>query len=873
MDWHLMQPNEAMQTLNTSQKGLSEQEASNRLLKNGKNELISGKKINVFALLVEQFSSPLVIILIAAAAISFAFEKGIDGILILAIVVANAVFGFAQNYNAEKSIDALKKMGSSRALVVRDGLAKELDSKELVCGDIILLREGAKIPADCRLIEANEMSVDESILTGESDSVSKHIEQVGKESTLADRKCMLYMDTLVVRGKGKAVVVEIGMNTEVGKIAQKLDTVYEQPTRFHKEIEVLGKKITYIIIVLVAIIGATILFEHEASLIEALIISISVAVAAIPEGLPAVVTLSLAIATASMLKKNTLVRKLPVIENLGSVQVICTDKTGTLTENSMTVQQIYCNGGFYEVSGTGRSIKGEFFKSSRKINPKEIEEVLLCGLICNETIIQNALPQLEFNGDPTEVALCVSALKAGASKAGWEEVSEIPFSSKTRRMTSVVQNEQTIMSYSKGACEVILDSCTHFLLYGEKLKLDSKMRKQILEANDLMGSKALRVLAFASKELNSPDEQSEFDMTFLGLQGMIDPPRSEVAAALDVARQAGIRVVMLTGDNAATARAIGEQIGFRGQAIDGKDLEAMSEQEFEKATRVNDIFARVSPEQKYRVLRFFRASGQSVAMTGDGVNDAIALKEADVGIAMGIRGTDVAKQASDIVVLDDNFATIIEAIRQGRGVFDNIRKFVNYLLSNNLAEVFIVFIASIGGNLAITAVQLLWINLLTDGMPALALGADPPKKDIMKEPPRNKDEQIVTKKLGKIMLAISAMLTIVVLAIFYYYLPQGIVIAQTMVFTCLVFYEFVRIVVIRRQEKLGFFSNKWLVVALLGSFVLQLFVLYTPASNWFGTVSLGIEDWAIILLGGIVAYFSSVIITNLLQEKSHNSII
>ncbi len=868
-EWHSIEAGKAVELLSSSaEKGLAQEEALKRLAENGKNAIETGKKVSVLQLLLEQFSSPLVLILLAAAGISYFFEKGIDAFLILAIVAANAVFGFIQNYNAEKSIEALRKMGAAKALCLRSGKLWEIHAEELVPGDIILLREGMKVPADARIIESGEATADESILTGESGTVSKKIEAIPEGTVLAERKSMLYMDTLIVRGKAKAIVVATGEETEVGKIAERLRSIGEEPTRFHREMADLGKKISAGILVLVAIILGTILFLHEAKLIDAIIISISVAVAAIPEGLPAVVTLSLAIATQKMLKRKSLVRKLPVLENLGSVDVICTDKTGTLTENSMTVQKIYCNENFFEVTGTGQSIEGEFLQAGKKINSAEIlelNEVLLCGLLCNNTIIDGGA-QPGFRGDPTEIALSVSGLKAGIQREGWREIREIPFSSSTRRMTTLMEKNGEKVSFAKGAPEVIIEACTHYASNGKAIKLDSGARQKILLANSAMASKALRVLAFARKEVKSEKEGIESGMVFLGLQGMIDPPRTEVAEALRTTRDAGIRVMMLTGDNEMTARAIGEKIGFSGKSIDGKRLGMLSKGEFEKAVFLHDIFARVSPEQKFEVLRVLKERGHSVAMTGDGVNDAPALKEADVGIAMGIRGTDVSKEASDIILLDDNFATIIEAIRFGRGAFENIQKFVNYLVSNNIAEVFIVFIASLAGYLSLTAPQLLWINLLTDGLPALALGVDEPRHGIMGEKPRRKGEEIISKKSGALMLLIGASLTIIVLAIFFSYLPRGIAYAQTMVFTALVFYEFIRIVVIKRQEEASVFANRWLVGSLGVSMALQIILLYTPASAWFGTVPLNAFDWLVLGLGAVIAYVASIAAMVIVQK-------
>ena len=755
----------------------------------------------------------------------------------------------------------------------------EISSENIVPGDILHLKEGIKISADVRIIESSEIGVDESILTGESATVSKKVETLPGETLLAERKNMIYKDTSIVRGKGKALVIATGKGTEVGKIAKELESIKEEPTQFSLEINILSKKIGQGILIIIIIIAATLFLIQNAEPLDVVFTSISLAVAAIPEGLPAVVTISLALATTKMLKKKSLVRRLPVIESLGAVDVICTDKTGTLTENSMTVQKIFFDKQVYDVTGTGRNIEGEFHLNNKKVDPKNLNEILLCGVACNDTVYQKD-SENQFIGDPTEIALVVSGMKAGIKLEKMKRVKDYPFTSVRKRMTTVYDLGSKKISYSKGAPEVIIESCTHILHNGKKVLLSEEEKKEILEANNELASQALRILAFASKEVKG-DENPEEGMMFLGLQGMIDPARKEVHQALETARSAGIRVIMLTGDNALTAKAIGEKIGFQGKVINATELSEMSDQEFEKAIKTYDIFARISPKQKLQIMRGLREAGHLVAMTGDGVNDAPALKQADVGIAMGIRGTDVAKDASDIVILDDNFATIIEAIRHGRNVFDNIRKFVNYLLTSNLAEVLIVFISSVAAIfispgmalLAITPIQILWINLLTDGMPALALGADPPKPGIMKEPPRKHGEGIINKPLGILLIVIGLILTIIVSTIFFAYLPQGLVIAQTMVFTALIVYEFVRIVVIRTQEKISFFSNKWLVIALAGSLILQLLILYNPfgagfpLQEWFGVVPLSFTDWGIIILGAIISYFASIFATNYIMKN------
>ncbi|HZX20654.1 MAG TPA: cation-transporting P-type ATPase [archaeon] len=895
VDWHASTAKEILERFSTHETGLGNEEAKKRIEEYGKNVIRSEYKIPIFQIFIEQFTSPLVLMLIAAAIFSVFFERGIDGVLIIAIVILNGIIGFWQNYSAEKGIEALKKMGAPKALVYREGSLVEIDAENIVPGDVLHLSEGIKIAADARLIDANELRIDESILTGESAGASKQLKELNSGVTLAERTNMVFMNTSVIRGRGKCVVVETGKGTEVGKIARELESIHEEKTRFHKEIEALSKKISWGIIAIIIFVAITLFLVQKAEVIDVIISSISLAVAAIPEGLPVVVTVSLAIATQKMLQKKSLVRRLPIVETLGSVDTICTDKTGTITENSMTVQSVYFDGNFYDVTGTGRKIEGKFLKNGKETNAKEIEPVLLCGFACNDTIMEKN-NELKFIGDPTEIALTVSALKAGMTLEGMNRVKDFPFTSARKRMTTVYDFGGKKIAYSKGAPEVIVEACSQIFVNGKTKKFSKEEKEKILQKNNAMASKALRVLAFAQKEIEGEGNE-EKEMVFLGLQGMMDPPREEVKQALETARNAGIRVIMLTGDNAATAKAVGEKVGFKGRVVNATELEQLSEQELKKLVEEASIFARVSPEQKFAIMKALRDSGHTVAMTGDGVNDAPALKLADVGIAMGIRGTDVAKEASDIVLLDDNFATIIEAIRYGRTVFENIQKFVNYLLTSNLAEVLIIFVSTISvlfiasaqnvsatqTVVALLPLQLLWINILTDGAAAIALGADPPKPEIMREKPRKNNEEIINKPLGIIMLIIAGILTIIVSGIFFFYLEKSLALAQTMVFTSLIVYEFVRIVVIREQEELGFFSNKWLVLALGVSLFLQFSLIYWPAefalnldffgeqcafpTECFGIVPLSLFDWGVIALGAIAAYATSIFATRIVMKK------
>ncbi len=854
--WHALPPADVLALLKTSEKGLSEEEAKKRLVSFGENK-IEFKKKSYVRLFLEQFKSPLVIMLIVAALISYFIslmpsrhEHLYDSLLIFAIVIANAIFGFTQEFKAERSLEALAKLASPYAIVLRNGELKKITAEKIVPGDIIMLYAGSIVPADARLLETQELAIDESSLTGESTPVRKQATTLKAKTPLAERKNMVYSGCTVVRGQAKAVVVATGMKTEMGKIAREISQQEKKETPFEQELALLSKKIGFVILGIIIFIAMVQLIRNPEEPITIFLTAIALAVAAVPEGLPAVVTLSLALGTRVMVKRKALVRKLSVVESLGSVDVICTDKTGTLTENRMTVTKVYFNNKLYDVTGTGYELAGEFLWRGKKIQAKELVPLLEAGALCN-----NAVLQKDPIGDPTEIALLVSAAKAGI-RPSYKHVLEIEFTSERKMMTTVVEKKGKLVAYSKGAPEILLEKCSHIYEDG-KIKLLSKEKKQkLLKLNNALASQALRVLGFAFKNISKTylekrnQKMIEHDMVFLGFQAMIDPPRKEVARAVKICRKAGIRVIMVTGDNLVTAIAIAKQIGIGTRAIEGTHLDSMDEKQLRELVEKTDIFARVSPHHKLKILKALQANAHVVAMTGDGVNDAPALAQADAGIAMGQRGTDVAREASDMILLDDNFATIVEAVRQGRTMFANIRNFVNYLLTSNFAEVFAVFFASLAGYLPITAVQLLWINLLTDGFPALALGVDPPRKDAMQRKPKPKEEGIINKRLGWLIGAIGMKKTIMLLAIFFIGLTHGLQVARTMLFTGFVLYEFVRIAVIRYQEKLSWLSNRWLLYAIALSIILQLIVIYTPLGIFFGVVKLGLWSWSI-LLGGI----------------------
>jgi len=853
--------------LDTDEDGLSADEHAARLAEYGPNEISRGESVSALSVFLAQFRDVLIYVLVAAALLSLAVgllpggePNYTDAALILLILLANGVFGFVQDYRAERSIEALREMAAPDATVLRDGEATTVDATEVVPGDVLLLEGGDAVPADARLLEAAGLETNESTLTGESTAVSKAPGVVDPDTPLAERSNMVYMNTTAVRGGGRAVVVRTGMDTEVGAVATRIQTTEDQPTPFQAEVDSLGRRIGTGVLVLVVAVVAVQLLLTAASPLSVLLVGVTLAVAAVPEGLPAVVTLTLALGSQRMVRRNALVRRLPVVESLGSVDTIVTDKTGTLTENRMTVRRIEIPGGTYTVTGAGTETEGEFRRDDEPAELAAVEPVLRCGAVCN-----NAGPAPDsptgYRGDPTEVALLVSAAKAGVDPEV-ERVREIAFSSERRLMTVLARDDgEEVTAYTKGAPEEVLDRCDRLLVDGELRALTEERREAALAANSAFASDALRVLGFARKRVADPDadeETVENGMVFLGLQGMLDPPREEVPGAVADCRDAGIGVVMVTGDNADTAAAIGREVGFDPTgALTGRELEAMDEATVREAVERVEVFARASPTHKVRVLEALQANDHSVAMTGDGVNDAPALQSADVGIAMGIRGTDVAKQASDMVLQDDNFATIRDAIAEGRGIFDNIRKFVNYLLSANAGEVLVVFVGVLLGSvlfptlfagreaLILTPVMLLWVNLVTDGLPALALGADPTAEDVLDRPPRGSDEHVIDRRLAASIVAIGLVMTVTGLALFFTTLTDtgSLVRAQTLLFTFLVVVEVVRIQVIRSRYDLSLASNPWLVVAVLTTLGLQLLVLYTPLNAFFDVVAPAPDDW------------------------------
>lgn len=854
--WYTLSLSEIYEELNSNPRGLSSDQASEKTDEYGKNKLKEEKKISPIALFLEQFKDFLILILVIAATISLILGHQVDFYLIIAIVIGNGVFGFIQDWKAEQSIQALKEMATAETTVYRDGKRKVIDIEELVPGDVISLEQGSTVPADARLMDQQTLKVDESALTGESEAVQKTTDVIKESSELAEQSNMVFKHTNIVRGRGKAIVVSTGMETEIGKVARQLQEVEQELTPFQKEVNELGKKLGILLIGISALIVPISILFHGTGWLEAFLTAVALAVAAIPEGLPAVVTLALAMGTRKMVDRNALTRRLTAVESLGSVDTICTDKTGTLTENEMSVQQMY-------TSGAERRIEQLVLEKDSSNNHKHTDQKLLleAGVLCNDAELQD---QNEMIGDPTEVALLKSATRAGlnltALKSSPTRIKEIPFSSKRKMMTAVYRNEEVTRSYTKGAPEIVLEKSNNYWENGEIKPLTVGKREEFQQKIESMASGALRVLGFATKDLHDGNigdldkTDLETNLTFIGLQGMIDPPREEVKEAIGACRDAGIKTVMVTGDNALTATAIGKELGFTGKVLTGKDLNSLTDSELREKVPEVTTFARVSPSDKLKILNIIKEEkGHIVAMTGDGVNDAPSLKRSDVGISMGIRGTDVAKQASDIVLLDDNFASIKDAIAEGRAIFDNIRKFVSLLLSGNLAEVLTVFLATLLGlGLPLTAPMLLWVNLLTDGLPAVALGADGKSKGVMERKPREKGEGVINKHMVFVILGIGLSLTGLILLSFHHMLPN-MALARTVAFTELVLIELIEIVPIRTSFGQPIKKNLWLYLAVLSSITFQFVVIYSPINKYFGLVPLGLYPW-LVVLGAIVIF-------------------
>lgn len=859
--WHTQSVESVISHLQTASTGLSSDEAKRRLEEYGLNELEATHRISAFRILLEQFKNVLILILLAATAISAFLGHGLEAVVITVIVIFAVLLGFVQEYRAERAVEALRQMAAPTATVLRDGEEVDLPARDLVPGDIILIRSGDRVPADARLIEAVNLQVDEAALTGESVPVEKHTAILSSGSlAVGDRRNMIYSGTIATYGRGRAVVVSTGMKTEFGKIAQMLQTIETGRTPLQENLDKVGHMLARAALVVVALIVAIGLLRDQ-PIIEMLIFGIALAVAVVPEALPAVVTISLAIGVQRMVRRNALMRRLPAVETLGSVSVICSDKTGTLTRDEMTARRIFVAGQIWEISGAGYDPIGTFSRNGVTEEPTPAVKLLLqaAALASDAQVVKSRSDgHWIVKGDPTEGALVTAAAKAGLDKPALEvrfpRVNEIPFTSETKRMTTLHSTSDGIVAYSKGAPEVILASCVHQLTERGETALSQETKGQILEVAREMAREALRVLAVATKASASV-ETAEQEMTFLGLIGMIDPPREEAKAAINTCEQAGIKPVMITGDHPLTAQAVAGELGLlkNGYVVTGSELEEMSDADLERDVEHIEVYARVSPAHKLRVVTAWQKKGYIVAMTGDGVNDAPALKKADIGIAMGITGTDVTREAAAMTLLDDNFASIVAAVEEGRGIFGNIKKYLMYLLSSNIGEITLMASASLLGlPLPLTAVQILYVNLATDGLPALALSVDPPEPDLMRRPPRDTKTGVFTRPVVALMVIGGLWSALVNLGVFSWALRSGrnIVEAMTMTFVSLVLIQFFKAYNFRSDRHSVLkrpFANKWLNLAIIWEVILLIVIIYLPfLHDAFGTYYLPLVDWVIV---------------------------
>ena len=828
-------------------EGMGGAEAKRLLLRHGPNELVEKKGEHIAVKFVRSFTSFLVLLLIAAAAVAAMLGEMLDAAMIMAIVFLQGVLGFAQEYKAEKSFEALRKMVSPHANVLRGGEVVRIAAREIVPGDVVLLEAGDRVPADGDIFESYGLAADEAALTGESVPVHK---EAGAEA---------FMGTVVVAGKGRMLVAGTGMRTRMGKITEMVQTVQKERTPLEEDLEKMGKQLGGGVLVLCAFIFLAGLFRGF-EVVDMFLTSVSLAVAAIPEGLPAVVTITLAVGVQRMSRRNSIVKKLKSVETLGCADVICTDKTGTLTKNEMTVRKVCAGGRLYDVGGVGYVPKGEITLAGKRAeNAPELQRLMEIGVLCNDSWLKER-EGWGIVGDPTEGALLVLAAKGGIWKeemeTGRHVEMEFPFDSERKMMSVVRKVHGRKIAYVKGAPEIIFSRCMGIMERGKARKIERADLERVMRENDALTAKGFRTLALAYRELDGiklTHESVERNLVFVGLVGMMDSPREEVKDALALCRSAGIRVIMITGDHPLTAKAIADELGIgNGKVLTGEELDRMGQEKLVENIEDISVYARVSPAHKLRLVDALNAKGHVVAMTGDGVNDAPALKKADIGVAMGITGTEVAKESADMVLADDNFASIVAAVEEGRGIYDNIRKTIAFLLSGNIAEVAVIFLAvMLGMPLPLIAIQILWINLVTDGLPAVALSVDPIGRDVMARKPRQKG-QSVWKGMGLFIVESPILVTFSILAVFEYILRGGdVLLAQTMAFTMMVMMEKTQVFCARSLEKpvwRELLGNRWIVLTTLITIAMHVWIIYDPLLNeMFSVKPLSLENWAVVL--------------------------
>ncbi|MCP3771782.1 calcium-translocating P-type ATPase, SERCA-type [Paenibacillus sp. MZ04-78.2] len=886
--WYQMSTEETLQSSGTEpSKGLTMEESEKRLDAYGKNELAEGQGVSPVTLFLNQFKDFMVLVLAGATLVSGLLGEYLDAVAIIAIIIMNGILGFVQEFRAERSLRALKELSAPNAKVLREGQVELIPARWLVPGDIVVLESGDRVPADVRFIETNGLYAEESALTGESVPVAKHTESLeGEDIPLGDQRNVGFMGTMLTRGTAKGVVVRTGMATEMGKIADLIQNTDATETPLQHRLEQLGKILIVVALALtVMVVVAGIL--HGQQPYGMFLAGVSLAVAAIPEGLPAIVTIALALGVQRMIQRKAIVRKLPSVETLGCASVICSDKTGTLTQNKMAVTHLWTGGDLLEVTGNGYDPRGEILKQGQHVDMRKnqmLRRMLQVSVLCNNAELREERTESKkkqpddktesvwsINGDPTEGALVVLGAKAGVTQQSlgglYRRVLEFPFDSERKRMSVIVEHQGGRMVCTKGAPDVLVQQCAYVLWDDKVIPFTPTLKQKVMAANEGMAKNALRVLGLAYRDLK-PTERSEEEtavesqLVFVGLTGMIDPPRKEAREAILKCRKAGIRTVMITGDHQTTAEAIARQIGILpqdGLALNGQQLSAMSDDDLDKRVGEVYVYARVSPEHKLRIVKSLQRQGHVVAMTGDGVNDAPAIKAADIGIAMGISGTDVSKEASALVLSDDNFATIVSAIEEGRGIYENIRKFIRYLLASNVGEILTMFLAMLAGlPLPLVPIQILWVNLVTDGLPAMALGVDQAEKDLMQQKPRLAKENIFARRLGWKIISRGVLIGLCTLAAFYITLkqsgdgPGALVKAQTVAFVTLVMAQLIHVFDCRSSRSIFHrnpLQNKWLVMAVVSSLLLMLPVLYVEKLQpIFKTVPLGVADWILVLV-------------------------
>jgi Ca2+-transporting ATPase len=854
-----------MARLGAERRGLSREEAARRFAQHGPNELQSLGRESAWHIFVAQFKNVLILILLAGTVVSGFLGHALEAVVITVIVLLAVLLGFIQEYRAGRALEALRRMAAPVAHVIRDGQEESLPARELVPGDVVILRAGDRVPADARLTDAVNLTIDEGALTGESAPVEKSVAALDDERMpLGDRRNMSYAGTLVVYGRGQGVVASTGMATEFGQIARMVETVEVARTPLQDNLDRLGGALGKSALAVVALVVAVGLLRGL-PVIDMFMFGIALAVAVVPEALPAVVTISLAIGVRRMVQRNALVRRLPIVETLGSTSVICSDKTGTLTRNELTVRRIVADERSFEVTGTGYDVAGDIVEAGRPVEaPDGVRLLLTAAVLASDArlVTRDGRPQVE--GDPTEGALLVAARKAGldpdALNAAAPRIHEVPFTSERRRMTTLHRTpDGGVVAYSKGAAEDVLLGCTRERRGGRETPLGAADRDRIRAVEQDLAANGLRVLAVACRS-GATIEEPETAMTLLGLVAMMDPPREEARSAVGTTTAAGIRAVMITGDHPLTAKVVAREIGLLAdrRVVAGRDLDAMSDADLAREVPDIGVYARVSPADKLRVVRAWQSRGEVVAMTGDGVNDAPALKKADVGIAMGIAGTDVSKEAAGMTLLDDNFATIVAAVEEGRIVFGNIKKYLTYLLSSNVGEIVLLAGAVIAGlPMPLTAVQILYVNLATDGLPALALAVDPPEPDLMQRKPRNPRLGIFTRPVVVMLLTGGLWSALVNMTLFVWMMNSGRPLAEvmSMTFVSLVLIQFFKAYNYRSDHLSVFqkpFANKWLNIAIAWELLLLVAILYVPfLQRAFATFSLSLEDW---LLTTVMAF-------------------